>query len=80
MVSTKIIDALGRFRSSQPFEPFELVFKDGRRAPITTPEGVGWHAVHDRLSYAAEDDSFVHAALSEVSEVLPLRQGNGNGV
>ena len=75
---TAIPDALARFRFAKPFKPFELIFQDGRRASVTTPESVGWHAASDRLSYAADDDSFIHATLSEVSEVRPL-DANGNG-
>ena len=74
MIETKITEALGRHRSAQPFEPFELVFHDGKRAPITTPEGVGWHASSDQLSYAADDDSFIHTTLSEVADVRMLAQ------
>jgi len=72
MVSQAVVDALRRFRSAQPFQPFELVLRDGGRAQIIWPEAVGWHAAHDQLSYAAPDDSFIHMTLSNVTEVLLL--------
>jgi hypothetical protein len=75
---TAIPEALARLRFAKPFSPFELVFKDGRRVSVTAPESVGWHGKSDRLSYAADDDTFVHARLSDVSAVQPS-QSNGNG-
>jgi len=72
MVSDAVVDALRRYRSAQPFQPFELVFRDGARAQILWPDAVGWHAVDDQLSYAAPDDSFIHMPLSNVAEVRLL--------
>ncbi len=72
MVSESVVDALRRFRSAQPFRPFELIFQDGGRAQIIWPDAVGWHAPDDQLSYAAPDDSFIHMPLSNVAEVRLL--------
>jgi hypothetical protein len=80
MVSETVVDTLRRFRSAEPFQPFELVFRDGGRAQIIWPDAVGWHAQDDQLSYAAPDDSFVHVPLSTLTEVRSLDDGDtGNG-
>jgi hypothetical protein len=79
MVSQAVVDALRRFRSAEPFRPFELIFRDGQRAQIIWPDAVGWHALDDELSYAAPDDSFIHMPLSNVTEVRLLDNlENGN--
>jgi len=81
MVSQAVVDALRSFRSAQPFQPYELVFRDGGRAKIIWPDAVGWHAMDDQLSYAAPDDSFIHMPLSNVIEVRRLDNrvdGKGN--
>lgn len=67
--SESIVNALARHRSAEPFGPFELVFQDGRRARVVWPDAVGWHAKDDQLSYAAEDDSFIHRKLSDLVDV-----------
>jgi hypothetical protein len=69
VVVQPVLDALSRYRSAEPFRPFELVFRDGRRAQITWPDAVGWDAQDDQLSYAAEDDSFIHVPLSDLADV-----------
>ena len=74
-MASALSDSLRRFRFAEPFQPFELVLKDGRHLKVEAPEGVAWHAEDNVLSYAAPDDSFEHLALSDVQEVRSLGQG-----
>ena len=70
-----VAEQLASFRFGKPFRPFEIVFRDGSRVAIPDPEAVGWNVRRDLLSCAADDDSFIHAALSDVSLIRLLPSG-----
>ena len=73
-MANMIADSLRRYRFAEPFAPFELELRDGRRILIKEPEHVGWYADGNQLSYAADDDSFDHVALSDVVSIRPRSQ------
>lgn len=74
-----IAETLRQFRFAEPFRPFELVFRDGTRRRIDRPDAVGWSTDRGALSYAADDDSFIHATLSDLTNVHLVSSTNGEG-
>ncbi len=69
------VDDVMRYRRAEPFRPFVLELKDGRRFPIHAPEQVGRNPAYTQLGVAVDDESIEVVDGSQLARVELLNAG-----
>ena len=69
------VDEVMNYRRADPFRPFVLELKDGRRFVIREPEQVGRNPAYTQLGVAADDESIEIVDGSQVARIELLAAG-----
>lgn len=66
---------LKAYYDAEPFEPIEIVLRDGRRIIVEEREHFGWSAEARTLMFPVSADIVDSTAFSNVAEVRSLKRG-----
>lgn len=66
---------LKAYYDAEPFEPIEIVLRDGRCVIVEEREHFGWSAEARMLMFPVGADVVESTAFSNVAEVRPLKRG-----
>jgi hypothetical protein len=69
------VDDVMTYRRAEPFRPFVLELKDGRRFVIREPTQVGRNPAYTQLGVAADDESIEVVDGSQLARVELLLAG-----
>jgi hypothetical protein len=67
---------LRKYRNAEPFQPFHLWLKDGRRILIREPENIGWSPSGRRVAVYGEDDLADSFDIDRVVRAAPVANGS----
>lgn len=73
------VDEVMQYRRAEPFRPFAIKLKDGRRFVVKNPMHIGRDVAFTRLNVAADDESFETFEGSAVARVTLLRSSKSAG-
>jgi hypothetical protein len=72
------VDEVMQYRRAEPFKPFVLELKDGRRFIVRQPTHIGRNAASTVITVAADEDSFETFPGTLVARVKFLGSSNGH--
>lgn len=75
----KVVEEVMQYRRAEPFKPFVIELKDGRRFVVRAPHHVARDEAYTSLSVAADEDSVESFSGAVVASVKPYRSSGASG-
>ena len=66
------VEEIMQYRRANPFQPFVLQLKDGRKFVIRAPEHIGRDEQYSRVMFAADNDSCDEVGIEDIAGIKLL--------